>query len=438
VIATISPPKQFRGTLEIPGDKSISHRAAILGALAQGETEVEGFLEAEDCRSTLHCLEALGVALEQQGAGHLRIRGRGKRLREPEGILDAGNSGTTARLLLGLLAGQPFPATVTGDPSLRARPMLRVVEPLRRMGARVEGEGRRLPITIRGGDLHGVEHRLPVASAQIKSALLLAGLYARGVTVVEEPQPSRNHTELMLKQMGAPVEMDGCRVAIAGGGALKGGRIRIPGDISAAAFFMVAAALLPGAEVYLPGIGVNPTRSGVIDVLQEMGAEIAILNRRRYGEEPVADLLVRGGAPLRGTEIGGELVPRLIDELPVLAVAAALARGRTEIRDAGELRVKESDRLAALARELSRLGVSLRERPDGMVIQGGRPLTGAVVESHGDHRIAMALAVAGLAAAGKTIIRGAEAIKVSFPCFFQALRRLGGEPGFVDTPGGAC
>jgi len=194
--------KQFRGTLEIPGDKSISHRAAILGALAQGETEVEGFLEAEDCRSTLHCLEALGVALEQQGAGHLRIRGRGKQLREPEGILDAGNSGTTARLLLGLLAGQPFPATVTGDPSLRARPMLRVVEPLRRMGARVEGEGRRLPITIRGGDLHGVEHRLPVASAQIKSALLLAGLYARGVTVVEEPQPSRNHTELMLKQNG--------------------------------------------------------------------------------------------------------------------------------------------------------------------------------------------------------------------------------------------
>lgn len=422
MIIIISPPAKFSGELAVPGDKSISHRAAVIGALAQGTTEVEGFLEAGDCLSTVCCLKALGVDLDFR-QGKLVIRGLGPALQQPGQVLDAGNSGTTARLLLGVLAGQPFTASLTGDESLRARPMGRVVEPLRLMGAFVDGDGLRLPLTIRGGKLSPLEYKMPVASAQVKSALLLAGLYAGGVTVIEEPHPSRNHSELMLAQFGASIEVQDNRVSVSGSPVLKGRPVKVPGDISAAAFFLVAASIIPGAEVTLRGVGVNPTRSGIIDLLREMGADIRVGNPRFWGGEPVADLHVTGGAPLRGIDVGGALIPRVIDEIPVLAVAAAAASGVTAIRDAGELRVKESDRIVSMAREISKLGVKVNELPDGLRIEGG-PLRGSAVESHGDHRVAMALAVAGLAAPGETAVRNAEVINISFPGFMSHLRRL--------------
>jgi 3-phosphoshikimate 1-carboxyvinyltransferase len=425
MILITSPPEKLEGSISMPGDKSISHRAAIIGALARGTTEIEGFLEAGDCLSTVRCLRALGVELEFIEE-KLIIRGRGRQLSPPvdEPELDAGNSGTTARLLMGVLAGQSFSAVLTGDSSLKGRPMRRVVEPLRQMGAVIQGDGSRLPLVIRGGVLKPIDYKIPVASAQVKTALLLAGLYADGETAVEEPCPSRNHTELMLAQFGAPVTVQGNRISIRGDANLVGCRVQVPGDISAAVFFLVAGSIVPGAEVLLLNVGLNPTRGGIIDLLKEMGADIQVQNRRLWGREPVADLLVKGGVPLRGVSAGGALIPNIIDEIPVLAVAAAFAQGETVIRDAGELRVKESDRIAALACELSKMGVSVEELPDGIRIRGGNPVTGAVVESHGDHRIAMALAVAGLAARGDTAIRNAEAMNISFPGFINTLRQL--------------
>ncbi len=423
MIITTAAPARLQGELVMPGDKSISHRAALIGSLARGNTEVQGFLAAQDCLSTLSCLRALGVSAVLRG-DRLLIRGSGGVFTAPRGPLDAGNSGTTARLLLGILAAQPFQATLTGDASLRRRPMDRVVEPLKRMGAQVEGDGGRLPLRIRGGNLKALSYTLPVASAQVKSALLLAGLQASGLTVIEEPYPSRNHTELMLEQFGVAVAVAGNRIAIEGKQIPVASQVRVPGDISAAAFFLVAGAIVPRAVIKIKDVGINPTRRGIVDLLVEMGADIQIQNRRFWGKEEVADLLVKGGAPLQGITAGGALIPRIIDEIPVLAVAAAHARGVTVIRDAAELRVKESDRIAALARELAKMGVEIEERSDGLVIEGGRPLAGAVVESGGDHRMAMALAVAGLAASGKTIVRGAEAIKISFPTFMSTLRTL--------------
>ncbi len=420
----ISPPKKFKGRVSLPGDKSISHRAAIIGALAKGTTRIKGYADSQDCRSTLNCLRALGVNIGFE-SDLLTVEGRGMSLSPPLGSLDAGNSGTTARLMLGVLAGQRFTTVLTGDRFLRRRPMARVVEPLRQMGAIIEGSGSGLPVTIRGAALKPLYYRSPVASAQVKSAILLAGMYpGEGLTLVEEPYPSRDHTEIMLRQFGVEIEDDGDRISIAGGQVPAALDLQIPGDISSAAFIMVAAVIIPGSEVLLTGIGVNPTRRGIIDLLLAMGAGIELKNERLWAGEPVADVLVRGGRALRGITVGGEMIPKVIDELPVLAVAAAVAEGETVIRDASELRVKESDRIAALTGELSKLGVKVTEFADGLVLAGGNPLRGAAVDSHGDHRIAMTLAVAGLAAKGRTLVYGSEAIDVSFPGFMDHLTRL--------------
>lgn len=419
----ISAPVKMRGELYVPGDKSISHRAAMLGALAEGVTEVSGFLDAEDCLSTISCLRALGVSITGN-KGQLVIKGRKKNFQQAGEPLYAGNSGTTARLLLGMLAGQPFTTMIIGDQSLCRRPMKRVIEPLSLMGAQFTGENDRLPLTINGGSLKPITFQTPQASAQVKSAILLAGLFAAGQTSVIEPAPSRNHTELMLDSFGAGIEYGGCRVTIDGHSELKGRKVIVPGDISAAAFFMVAGAIVPGSRVMLKDVGINQTRAGIIEALQQMGADIELKNKRLWGMEPVADIRVSSGVKLKGIELYGSMIPRLIDELPVLAVAAATAEGRTVIRDAGELRVKETDRISALSGELRKMGVQITETKDGMIIDGGADLKGAAVDSRGDHRIAMSLAVAGLAASGDTKISGAEAISISYPDFMAHLRSL--------------
>ncbi len=414
----------LRGVVRVPGDKSISHRAVMLGALAEGTTQVRNFLAGEDCLSTVRCLRALGAEVRLEG-DRATVVGRGwEGLAEPEEVLDCGNSGTTMRLLLGILAGLPLFAVLTGDASLRRRPMGRVVRPLERMGARVDGRsgGELAPLAVRGGGLRAAEFTLPVASAQVKSALLLAGLRAEGRTAVTEPSRSRDHTERLLPRFGVPVEVDGLTVAVAGPARLRAAEVEVPGDISAAAFFLVAAAVVPGSRLVLPGVGVNPTRAGLLEVLEAMGARVRRLNEREEAGEPVADLEVEA-SELRGVQVGGDLVPRLIDEVPALAVAAACAEGVTEIRDAAELRVKESDRIAALARELGRLGAAVEELPDGLRIRGGRPLRGAECDSGGDHRLAMALAVAGLVAEGETVVADAACAAVSFPGFWEVLSR---------------
>lgn len=427
----VKPARTLQGEVEVPGDKSISHRALMIGAIAEGETVIENFLAGEDCLATLACLRALGVAITGPEAGRVRVEGRGLHgLTEPADILDAKNSGTTMRLLLGILAGQPFFSVITGDASLRRRPMGRVVRPLRAMGAQIMARagGELAPLAVSGGGLKSIEFASPVASAQVKSAVLLAGLYAAGETVVTEPALSRDHTERMLALFGAPVRRDGLSVAVRGGPVLKAVPVRVPGDISSAAFLLVAACIVPDAAVTVKGVGLNPTRTGILDVLQAMGARIEV-KVRDAGPEPWGDVTVYSGA-LRGTEVGGELIPRLIDEIPVLTVAAAYAAGETVIRDAAELKYKESNRLRTMAVELARLGADVEELPDGLVIRGGKPLKGTVVESYGDHRVAMALAVAGLAAAGETVVQDAGAINVSFPGFVAALTRLGAA---VDT-----
>ncbi len=425
---TISPARRLRGSIEPPGDKSISHRAAILNAIAQGGATVENFQGGADCLATLRCLKALGVKIDWDGEGTLRIEGGGRfGLRESADVLNAGNSGTTMRLLAGLLAGQPFFSVLTGDASLRSRPMERVVEPLRAMGTRIQGRagGSRPPLAIEGGSLKGIRYRLPVASAQVKSALSLAALYGEGETVLEEPASSRDHTERMLRAMGVEVlggAGDGLRISPPER-ELTPLSLRVPGDISAAAFWMVAAAAHPDAELRLTGVGVNPSRSGIIDALASMGASIAVEAERVWGCEPVADIVVRSSS-LRGTVIEGPLIPRLIDEIPVLAVAACLAQGETVVREAGELRLKESDRIRTTVRELRRLGASIQELADGMVIEGMGSLKGGECSSHGDHRLAMTLAVAGLTAQEETIVRAAEASSVSYPGFWQHLEEL--------------
>lgn len=423
---TINPVQKLRGVLSIPGDKSISHRAVMLGALARGITEVDNFLMGEDCLATVACFKAMGVQIEGPVAGKLTVHGVGLRgLQEPENVLDAGNSGTTTRLLMGILAGQVFCSVITGDASLRGRPMARVAGPLAEMGAVFLGrdQNNRLPMAVRGGDLKPISFQSPVASAQVKSAVLLAGLYAPGETSVTEPTPSRDHTERMLKAFGADLRVAENTVTLKGFPELRGLQITVPGDISSAAFLMVAAAALPGSEVTLQGVGINPTRDGILEVLRKMGAGLEIFNERLQGGEPVADVKISGGK-LQSTEIAGSLIPRLIDEIPVLAVAAAFAEGTTVIRDAAELKVKESNRIATVARELQKFGVDIEELPDGLVIRGGRPLTAATCQSYGDHRIAMAMAVAGLGADGQTVIEGAECIPVSFPGFSDALKKL--------------
>lgn len=423
MIIIVSPAEKLKGELTVPGDKSVTHRAVILGALGAGVTEVRGYLDAEDCRSTIECMRAMGARITFRGKV-LLIQGRAMKLKEPVLPLDCGNSGTTARLLMGVLAGQPFKAELTGDASLSRRPMKRVTAPLKKMGAYFPGDKETLPLEVQGGELEAISYKSPQASAQVKSAILLAGLYADGETIVEEPYLSRNHTELMLEQFGAKVKAEGPRVSVQGGNMLKGRQVRVPGDISAAAFFMVAAAVVPGSDVVLKSVGVNPTRSGIIELLQEMGAELKLVNRRYWGREPVADISVRGGDTLRGIEIGAAIIPRVIDEIPVLAVAAAVAQGETRISGAGELRVKESDRLTAISEQLDRMGAMIKETDDGLVIGGGGGLKGAMLDSCGDHRIAMALAVAGLVAEGETAVKNAGVIKISYPAFMQSLRSL--------------
>ncbi|HHW43257.1 MAG TPA: 3-phosphoshikimate 1-carboxyvinyltransferase [Desulfotomaculum sp.] len=423
----ITPPRALKGEVRVPGDKSISHRAVMLGALAEGDTCIENFLMGADCLATVRCLSALGASFTgPDDQGRLIVHGRGAgALREPEDVLDAGNSGTTMRLLLGILAGLPFFSVITGDASLRRRPMKRVTGPLSMMGADIRGrqEGNLAPLAVRGGTLQGMEYTSPVASAQVKSALLLAGLLAAGRTSVSEPALSRDHTERMLQYFGAAVHRAGCTTRITGGQTLQARPVTVPGDISSAAFLMVAAAVVPGSAVTIREVGVNPTRDGIVQVLKEMGADIEIFNIHEQSGEPVADIRVRHSR-LRGVTVTGALIPRLIDEIPVLAVAGALAEGELVVRDAAELKVKESNRIATVAVELKKFGVDIQELPDGLQVRGGRPLTGARCASHGDHRIAMAMTVAGMAARGKTVIQGAECVDVSFPGFDGSLASL--------------
>ena len=424
----VPPARTFEGEVRVPGDKSISHRAAMLGAIAAGPTEVTGFLEAGDTRATVRAVRALGVAVDADGAGSLRIHGAGRGgLRPPSGPLDLGNSGTGLRLFAGLLAGQPFDATLVGDESLSRRPMRRIAEPLARMGGRVEtSPGGTPPLTVRGGrPLAGIDHLPETPSAQVKSCLLLAGLYARGRTRIAETAPTRDHTERMLAGFGYEVERSRGEVALAGGGELRGRAVAVPGDLSSAAFFLVGACIAPRGRVRLPGVGVNPTRDGVLRILERMGARVAVEHRRDSGGEPVADLVAEA-SPLRGVEIDGDLAALAIDELPVLLLAAARAEGVTVLRGAGELRVKESDRLAAMEEGLRRLGAPVEARPDGMVVHGRRdPFRAARVPSRGDHRIAMTFALAGLAAEGPVEVEDCGNVATSFPEFPAGVRALG-------------
>lgn len=427
---TVEPSVALAGCPVLPADKSVSHRAAILAALAEGESEIVGYSDAADPQRTLACLRALGVAMREEG-GSLFVAGVGPHgFRPPAAPLDGGNSGTTMRLLAGVLAGQSFPSVLVGDASLARRPMARVAEPLRRMGAQVTLDDGHAPVRIEGGRLRGIIYRLPVASAQVKSCVLLAGLLADSATTVIEPVPTRDHTERML---GLTTLTHGTtrHVTVEGGTRVHPGRRVVPRDFSAAAFFLVAAAIVPNAAVTMHGVGLNPTRTALLDVLRAMGARIYVANPREEAGEPVGDLRVAGGRPLFGVEVGGALVPRLVDEVPVLAVAAACAEGRTTIRDAAELRHKETDRLAATAAFLRAMGADVEETADGLVIEGGQPLHGAAVESEGDHRIAMAAAVAAVAASSPTTIRGADCVAVSFPGFWEELNALAG--GIVTT-----
>ena len=417
--------KPLRGEISVPGDKSIGHRAVIFGSIAHGLSRISNLSGGEDNQRTVQAFKDLGVKISTEGET-LSIEGKGwEGLTAPKNIIDCGNSGTTMRLLSGVLAGRPFTTILDGDQSLRRRPMQRVIDPLRRMGANLVGrEGTGLaPVEINGGNLKSIEYSMPIASAQVKSAILLGALQAEGTTIVEEPQISRNHTELMIKGFGGEVALDGRTVSINGGQTLHGKEVRIPGDISSAAFFLVAAVLIPGSQVVVRRVGVNPTRDGVIEILRRMGAEIKLLGATIDTGEPVADLKVTGRR-LKGVEIGAELVARTIDEYPILAAAAALAEGVTVIHGVKELRFKESDRISAMSEGLRRLGVDVEEREDGMTIHGRETLQGNKVRSFGDHRIAMSLAIAGLCADGGVEIDDAQCVAISFPMFFDLLDEI--------------
>ena len=419
----------LRGSATVDGDKSISHRAVLLGSLADGVTHVRNFLPATDTLTSVAIVGALGARVDVHSPTELTIHGVGAAgWREPSAVLDCGTSGTTARLLAGLLAGQAFLSIMTGAPQLTRRPMRRVVDPLRQMGAVIMGRAgdTLLPLAIRGGGLRSIDYALPVASAQVKSAILLAGLFADRPTTVREPEATRDHTERMLGAMGASVERDGKVVRVTPLSApLRPLNLNVPGDISSAAFPLVAAAIVPGSDICLDNIGVNPTRTGLLDVFDAMGLALDLRETDQAGE-PVADIAARH-APLQAGEVGGGLIPRLIDELPILAVAATQAGGATVVRDAAELRVKETDRIATTVAELRKLGATIDETPDGFVVHGPASLQGASVDSHGDHRLAMALTVAGLAASGETTVNDTECIADSFPNFVAVLRSLGAD-----------
>ena len=416
---------KLSGEVAPPGDKSISHRAVILNSIASGDARVANLSSGDDCEATVSCLADIGVEIAEE-SGLLTVCGVGKDgFCEPSDVLNARNSATTMRLLAGLLAAQPFVSVLTGDESLRSRPMARLIQPLRSMGADVWGRGfdSLAPLAIRGKQLRGIDYALPVASAQLKSAILIAAIFAEGRTTVVEPAASRDHTERMLEAMGVELERDGLAITLTPPVSLSPVDVNVPGDISAAACWLVAAAIHPGARVKVVAAGVNPTRAGIIDVLLEMGARLKVENERTEGGEPVADIEVES-SELKGVEVEGALIPRLIDEIPLIALAGCAAAGTTTIRDAQELRVKESDRIAATVKELSKLGAHIEELPDGMVIHGGAELNAAAVDSHGDHRLAMTLGIAALVAKGRTAIRDAGAVGVSYPGFWEDLKRL--------------
>ena len=422
----IAPVARVGGRVRVPGDKSISHRALMLGSLATGASHVEGFLPSGDCLATVGCLRALGVEVDRRGETSIVVHGRGLHGYAPPGApLDCARSGTTMRLLSGILAGQAFDSTLTGGAQLIRRPMRRVTHPLRRMGADIADDDGHAPLIVRASALHGSDQRLDVASAQVKSALLLAGLYADGPTVVRQCGPARDHTERMLAAMGVQVAVDGLDVTLYPPGAtpLAPLSLQVPGDFSSAAFLLVAALIVPGSTLTIEGVGVNSTRTGLLDVLQRMGAQVEMERVRRVGGEPVGDLVARAGV-LRGVQVGGDMVVRMIDEFPILAVAATRAEGETLVRDAAELRVKETDRIATVVEELRKMGAQIVPRPDGFCVHGPTVLRGADVHSHGDHRLGMALAVAGLIAEGQTTVDGVACVADSFPGFHDLLRAI--------------
>lgn len=420
----------LRGELTVPGDKSISHRAVMFGALSEGITEVTNFLQGADCLSTIDCFRRLGIEIENTPK-RIRIHGKGLHgLTAPTDILDTGNSGTTTRLISGILSGQKFETILNGDASIQSRPMKRIIDPLTRMGADIismKGNGC-APLQINGSchgqnQLHGIHYQSPVASAQVKSCILLAGLYADSPTSVTEPYVSRNHTELMLTGFGADIRTEGTTASICPDPHLSAMIVEVPGDISSAAYFIAAGLMVPDSEILIRNVGINPTRDGILRVIHDMGGDLTILNEKISGGEPVADLLVRT-SDLHGTVIGGAIIPTLIDELPMIAVLACLAEGTTIIKDAQELKVKESNRIDVVVNNLRSMGAHIEATEDGMIIEGGYPLHGAVIDSKLDHRIAMSFAIAGLAADGETEILGADCVKISFPGFYEMLKKL--------------
>ncbi len=422
---SIHPARKIAGIVSFPGDKSISHRMALLGGIALGVTTIENFATSADCHSTLTCLKSLGVKIKVENNQQVTIQGAGLHgMRPSEALLDAGNSGSTIRMLSGILAGQPFFTTISGDDSLCRRPMKRIIVPLQKMGAQVVGrDGNFPPLVIRGGELSSIEYRLPVASAQVKSSILLAGIYAKGRTVIIEPAPTRNHTELALAEFGVPMEISGNQVAIQGGIQPRAISAIIPGDLSSAAFFAAAACLLPKSEIILKQIGLNPGRRGILDLLTSMGASIQVIEESWQGGEAVGDIRVRTAA-LKGGSVRGDQIPGVIDEIPILAVLGTQTEDGLEIRDASELRVKESDRIRRVVENLRAMKAQVEEFEDGFMVAGRQKLTGARIQTCGDHRIAMAFAVAGLIAEGVTEIEDAGCAAVSFPDFYQSLERV--------------
>ena len=421
----IHPGKTIKGSINVPGDKSISHRSVMLGAIAKDITEIEGFLMGEDCLSTISCFKKMGIDIRITPEKVI-VKGNGmKGLKAPESILDVGNSGTTIRLIMGILSAQNFTSVITGDSSIQKRPMDRVAIPLKEMGAKITGKDNTTlaPLTIEGAPLKGIEYTLPVASAQVKSSIILAGIYAQGKTIITEPSLTRDHTEIMLSSFGASISREGSKIIINPAEELTGQKISVPGDISSAAYFIAAASILEGSDVLIKNVGVNPTRTGIIKALKEMGADISLLNERNLSGEAVADIQVKY-APLKGIALSGDIIPLMIDEIPVFAVAALFAEGKTIIKDAQELKVKESNRIAAMVTELKKMSANIEETPDGMIIEGGFNLKGASMESYNDHRIAMSLAIAALKAQGESTIINGSCTDISFPGFYGILENI--------------
>ena len=424
MVEKLTKKTRINATIEVPGDKSISHRSIIIGAIAEGLTQIEGFSAGADCFSTIACFEQMGIDIGLSGTA-VKIYGKGLfGLKKAENTLNVGNSGTTIRLISGILAGQGFTSRITGDASIQRRPMGRIITPLSMMGANINGEnGRFAPITIKGASLKGIEYTMPVASAQVKSSVLLAGLYAEGETTVIQPEITRDHTEIMLENFGADIAKNGLGVMVKRAKKLEGSKINIPGDISSAAYFIALAILSENSQITIRNIGINPTRSGFLTVLKQMGANIEISNQRVFSGEEVADITLRT-SKLKAAEISGSLIPLMIDEIPILAVCALFAEGTTIIKDAQELKVKESDRLHAMAVELEKFGANVEETEDGLIIQGGKALKGTHVNSHNDHRIAMSLAVCGCLVPGETFVQEAQCCNISYPGFFEKLYNI--------------